>query len=197
MTTDEVQAKRKDNLQVLSDENHRSRNGDYDDSFAEFAAKYGLTWGDDEDVDLHDEHEQEAEEIPRFVSVAHDETYVMMDVFDTLIEAMNDQANIPHQGDTLNVPGGIHDLDEMEVRVEGPRSKYAGQVHIVNYGLVTYKMFAISDDAYSILCGLVQDTKTLDEREIDIEEIMGKDAAWDELRTTFPFDDYKGHDDLL
>lgn len=181
-----LQAKRKANLQVLHDESHRSKYHDYDDSFTEFACEYGL-----EHDDVEYEEGDEFKDIPRFASIAHDETYTMLHMCETLAEAMQDQAGIPGNGEYLNVPGGIIDLDEMEIRTDDN-----GTVRIVHEARSFPRMIAISEDAYSILCGLVQDTKTLDERELDVESIMGKDAAWDELRTIFPFDDYVGHDNL-
>lgn len=122
---------------------HRSKCGDYEDTYAEFAAEYGIPGYESEDdicdecgdyrsakvhtdtelhpddavdgLTLHPFDAGEVKPIPRYASCAEDETYGMIHLFDSLKEALEDQAGIPSNGEYLNVPAGIYDLDQ-EVR---------------------------------------------------------------------------------
>ena len=47
------------------------------------------------------------------------------------------------------------------------------------------KTITLSDDAYRVLCGLVQPTGV-----VDSDDVQAHDATWRELRGTFPHSDY-------
>ena len=84
---------RKERLQMLSDEFHHCKYADYDDTFAEFAATYGLKWGDDRYAEDEEGEQLELETdpplpIPRYAYTNHDETYSMVNVADTIEEAL-------------------------------------------------------------------------------------------------------------
>jgi hypothetical protein len=100
---------RKERLQKLTNEFHRSRYGDYDTTFVEFAATYGLKWDDDPDY----EPEEKPQRVPRWATVVHDETYALVEVFNTKREALDNLADCVHN-DSLNSPEFLIDLDRGE-----------------------------------------------------------------------------------
>lgn len=148
MTTNDdtaaVQETRRERLQGMADIHHQSRYGDYDDTFSQFAEAYGLKWDDDTDplaCPMCEGPTREygegrrcepcgesfklpnLETIPRYVSLADDETYGMMSTFEDLGKAINHQCAIPNNGETLNHPAGVYDLDTVDkqgrpVRIE-------------------------------------------------------------------------------
>ena len=135
---------RKERLQLLVNEFHTGKLGDYDDSYNEFAATYGLETEDSEfdtcdvcgeerralvhtDTTLHPDdavdgltlHKfspltDEPEPIPQYAITSHDETYSMVEVFSTLDDALAGLLGCVGQ-DTLNIPGNLIDLDTGEV----------------------------------------------------------------------------------
>lgn len=151
-----MQGRRKRNLKKLTDIFHRSKYGDYSESYAEFEETYLAPRG---------------EHIPRYASVAEDETYGMISLHESLTEAISVQADIPSNGEYLNVPAGVYDLDST-------RSKNATGVEQIEY-----RMVAMSLDAYTVLCGLVQDSD-----EVHAPGIYG---PWNELRERFPLKHFK------
>jgi hypothetical protein len=125
-----TQARRKRNLKKLADNYHRGKYGDYEDTYEDFYNMY-----------LAPRNELP---IPRYASCAEDETYGMLYLFETEEEAVNDQAEIPSTGDTLNVPAGVHDLDHAD-------SKDPTGVKRVRYHLI-----AMTDYDFATLQVLVQ-----------------------------------------
>lgn len=104
--------------------------GDYEHEYEVFEATYfGTVNG--EDVTQGDNPEMERELIPKYASIAEDETYGMISTCDSLEDALHHQAVISDMGDTLNVPAGIVDLDT------GKK--------------VPYKMIALTEDAIDVI----------------------------------------------
>lgn len=112
--TDDTQEKRREVLRNLADTYHRSKHGDYISNYAEFAVKYLGATLDDEGVLEDDIEDTDTQPIPKYASIAEDETYGMIHVCDSLDEALSHQAGIPDNGEYLNVPAGIVDLDNGE-----------------------------------------------------------------------------------
>ena len=189
-----TQEQRKKHLLVLTQEFHRSHYGDYDDNFDEFAATYLGTIDDEvddeticdecgeemrakihTDTELHPEdaadgltlHEFRTvptQPIPKYASCAEDETYGMISVFETLGEALSHQSGISSNGETLNVPAGVYDLDTGE------------KIETCNVTMTT--------EAYAVLCGVVHPTDA-----VNVQGIFSE--AWEELRESFPLDYFK------
>lgn len=165
MTDDQTQDARRKRLQDLADDRHRSRHGDYDDMYSDFAADYGLAWNDEDGADPK-------LPIPRYASLSGDETYGKIDVFDSLTDAVQDQASIPSNGDTLNVPAGVIDLETGEP--------------------VEYVLVALTKATADALGGIV----AMSEGE---DVMLGGEATnkegifcdWDELRAAFPIENFR------
>ena len=100
--------------------------------------------------------------IPRFASMWEDETYGMIWLFETLSEALMHQST-NNNGDTLNVPAGVVDLNL------GKR--------------IQTRNVTLTEEAYHVLCGLVQPST-------DVTASGIFSGCWDELRATFPIDDF-------
>lgn len=165
---------RKTNLQELANDYHKSRHGDYDDTYQEFAKTYDLEWEEKAEGEPEDEHQP----IPRYASLANDETYGLIAVFDNLADALKDQAGVKDNGETLNHPCGIVDLDT-GCAVE--------TIHLV-----------VTVPAFLALCGLVQPNymtcSVPDEPiSVDHEGLYMSDEVHGELRTTFPLDEFRKH----
>lgn len=146
------QAARKRRLLKLVQIFHRCRSGsfdDYADTYEEFYNTY-----------LAPRPELET---PRYASAAEDESYGLITLYDSLTEALNNQANLPGSGEYLNVPAGIYDLD----------SRGTKQIETCNVTMTT--------EAYTMLCGLVAHI-------INNDGIYG---PWDELRTAFPLQHFR------
>lgn len=161
---------RHDRLQQLADDYHASRHGDYDDMYEAFAERYGLRWNDD------DAEVMGVAGIPRFASLANDETYGHITLFETATEAVQNQAAIPYNGETLNHPCGVVDLDTGE-RVE-------------------YVMVALTKDTADALAGIVacgteQMTEDVTEGGDCVYNHQGIFTDWEELRTVFPIENFK------
>lgn len=161
---------RHDRLQELADDYHRSRYGDYDDTYEEFAATYGLKWKDD------DAEVMEVRDIPRYASLASDETYGLINVFETVQEAVQDQVGIVGNGDTLNSPAGVVDLDT------GKR--------------IEYVMVALTKDSAAALGGIVaescrQITEDVTEGGDFVYNSDGIFCDWSEIRSVFPIEPFK------
>lgn len=122
---------RKERLQLLADEYHRSKYGDYDDTYSQFAAAYGLKYEDDEVPALL--AGEELEEIPRYVITFHDETYSMMSTYDNIDDALQGLLEVVGQGDTLNIPGYLIDLDTGDVLGYSMSIKLTGEKLEVNH----------------------------------------------------------------
>jgi hypothetical protein len=106
--SDDTQEKRREHLTELVEIYHRGRYGDYNETYDEFSRTY---LGIDPHGDGEDDAELTTQAIPRFASIAIDETYGMIHLFDKLTDALNDQAGIPDSGEYLNVPVSVIDLD--------------------------------------------------------------------------------------
>lgn len=167
MTTTTEQDTRRTHLMALTFDHHRSHYGDYDDAYDEFAATYGLP-REDEDAETVNGVD-EAQPIPRYASIAGDETYGMLHLFDTLREALDDQAAIPDNGETLNVPCGVVDLDTGE-RVE-------------------YRMFAVDPTLVDEIKAALEGDSNDDEHDAlaSVAEALG--IEWT------PFDDLEDDED--
>jgi hypothetical protein len=166
--TDSEQYTRRKHLRGLTDIYHRSRYGDYEDNYEEFAATY---LGSPE---MEEDHLVGTQPIPKYASCAEDETYGMIQVFETLPEAMKDQAGIPSNGEYLNVPAGIYDLDTGE-RVDNG-----------------FHRVVLTHDMYATICGLVAQTEGTDV--LDGGEAVthaGIFGPFDELRELFKLDDFR------
>lgn len=107
---DDNQIARYGNLNKLVQRHHSRGAGDYKEEYDRFDATYlgvdrnGKKLPVDPDTGLTP--------IPRYASIASDETYDMINLFDKLADALQHQANIPEEGgEYLNVPSGIYDLD--------------------------------------------------------------------------------------
>lgn len=171
MSTEETtqQEARKKHLRNLVDIHHRGKCGDYEDNYATFEMTYFGTVdgevpcpeceGTDavkifpngtakcEDCNNSFEVGKDTEPIPRYASIANDETYGMIHLVDTLDEALKHQAGIPENGEYLNVPAGIYDLDS-----EGNEPKRI-TVHTVMFTddmLDTLKQMWDDADAYRL-----------------------------------------------
>jgi hypothetical protein len=160
---EEEQAKRRKHLRELVDTFHRSHHGDYDDRYDEFAATY-LPEHTEADMTGDVPEDGEVQPIPPYASCAEDETYGMIQVFDTLNEALADQGGISSSGETLNVPAGVYNLDTGE------------PIETCNVTMTT--------EAFIVLCGLVQPSN-----EVNAQGIYSE--AWDELRHAFPIEHFK------
>jgi hypothetical protein len=90
---------RRTRLNDLVNVYHRRHYGDYDDMYEDFEQTY-----------LAEDHD-ESLPIPRYASIAGDETYGKITLFDDINEALADQAATSDNGEYLNVPEGIIDLD--------------------------------------------------------------------------------------
>lgn len=146
---------RKENLLHLIDIYHRGKYGDYDETYAEFYATYieGET------------------PIPRYASLASDETYGMINLYDDLSEACENQADIPHMGDTLNVAVGIEDLD-LGARVET-------------------MTVVLTLDTFHAMSGIVAMSEGKDV--LEGGEATNKDGIfcdWEEIRRAFPITNF-------
>ena len=100
---------RKQRLQLLADEYHRSKYGDYVDTYEQFAAAYGLKY-EDEVNEAQEKLDIELEPIPRYVFTTHDETYSMLNTSDSIEGALNGLLAAVGS-ETLNIPGFLIDLD--------------------------------------------------------------------------------------
>jgi hypothetical protein len=120
------QEQRRERLITFVDIYHRRRLGDYDETYEDFHRTYIGPCDDDhceacgESYDRHDgpdyDHpfaaaEGELSPIPRYASIVEDETYGMIHLFDDLNEAAAAQASAADNGEYLNVPCGVYDLD--------------------------------------------------------------------------------------
>ena len=63
-----------------------------------------------EDDDEYEADEDEASPVPRYCITIHDETYSMLEVFDSMDDALAGLLGVVGQ-DTLNIPGYLIDLD--------------------------------------------------------------------------------------
>jgi len=156
------QGRRRKRLRRLVEIFHRSRNGPFDD--------YGDTYEEFYETYLSARPEQD---VPRYASCAEDETYGMIHLFETVEEAISDQAGIPSSGEYLNVPAGVYDLDCVAV---DPTDNNKG-------GRVPYRMVAMSEDAYNMLCGIVQPSW-----DVNKEGVYG---PWEEVQATFPLKQFR------
>lgn len=149
---EQTQAKRKKHLIDLTDWHHRGHYDDYAAEYERFDHTYGLT---DEDNPIA------PTPIPKYASIADDETYGMITLFDDLAEALEHQADIPEMGETLNHPAGVIDMDTCKP--------------------VPYRMVALSEDAYRVVCGLVQPTDV-----VNSNGVIAPPDTWTEIRKAFP-----------
>jgi len=190
--TDNIQDIRRIELRELVDIHHRSNYGDYNDTYDEFEATYLKEEGecercegdgtieiaglDAECPECGGDGELPApQDIPQYASIASDETYGMIHLFDTLSEALADQAGISSNGEYLNVPGGVIDLDTGEE--------------------VTYVTVTLTPQAAALVgLSVATETEVRDVLGIDYEdgEFSGPHAGievWDEVRKAFPLPD--------
>jgi hypothetical protein len=164
----DVQRTRRENLRTLMETFHRGSSfGDYEHEYASFEMAYFGTIDGEEPEDEGCEP-TEREEVPKYASCASDETYGMISTWETLEQALQHQSNIPSNGEYLNVPAGIYDLD--------------------NGAMVDTVTITMTRDAFASLCGLVS-TNDSNSDVLDGGTDVNKDgifAPWDELRTLFP-----------
>ena len=163
---DSEQYTRRKHLRELVDTYHQGSHGDYDDTYEEFAATY---LGSPE---MEEDYLVGTEPVPKYASVGRDETYGMIHVFDSFVDALNDQAGIPDNGEYLNVPAGIYDLDTGKV--------------------VWTRTVMLTPDMFATICGLVARSEGADV--LDGGEAVthaGIFGPWDELRAIFPLDDFR------
>lgn len=109
MTDNTNQDARTEILRGLIDTYHRERLGDYTETYDQFAAEYL--------PEAHEDWDGEPitlKPVPRYASMAEDETYGMISLHESLKDALNSQAAIPENGEYLNVPAGIVDMDTGE-----------------------------------------------------------------------------------
>jgi hypothetical protein len=171
--SEQVQANRRTELRKLMDIHHSGKMGDYDDTYTEFEATYfGTVDGEPvpaEELADTDNPTGDPLPIPRYASIADDETYGMIHLCTTMTEALDSQANIPHNGEYLNHPAGIVDLDTGEQ--------------------IVTRTVELTEEMYAVLCGLVQPNW------LNVEPPDDKDAvnptgifsmAWEDLRIMFP-----------
>lgn len=167
--TDSEQYTRRKHLGELVETYHRGKYGDYEATYVEFAATY---LGSPE---MEEDHLVGTQPVPKYASVAEDETYGMVHLFDTLAEAMKDQAGIPDSGEYLNVPAGIYDLDTGK-RIE---------THTVTLPL----------EVFRAMCGIVAMTYEGDEVDVlhggEGVNHQGIFTDWDLIRKLFPIDDFR------
>jgi hypothetical protein len=139
---------------------------DYDDSYYELAAHMGVA------IDKHGNEFPllgESPAIPRYACVTGDETYDMIELSDTLTAGV-DAVTGGIGNETLMNPYRIVDLD-------------TGQD-------VPFHLVGLSEEAFTVLCGLVQPSWMA--AETPEEEALAVNAAgiytdcWDELRAKFP-----------
>ena len=153
---------RKERLQKLADEYHRGKYGDYNDTYEQFAAAYGLVTEDSEydicdvcgeerhakvhtDTELHPDDavdgltlhsfapaQEETEPIPRYVTTAHDETYSMLSTWNSIDDALAGLLSTVGN-DTLNIPGYLIDLDTGDVLDYSMSIKATGKTLEVNH----------------------------------------------------------------
>lgn len=171
-----TQDKRREELMKLIEIFHRSKNGDYDDTYDEFEAEWIGTIDGEPPTDEYlaeeacmtrEEWDADVQPIPRYASCAEDETYGMIAVYETLNEALSDQAGIPSNGEYLNVPAGVYDLDT------------GNKINVVNVVLTT--------DTFNALGGIVAMSEGKDV--LQGGEATNKDGImcdWEELRAAFP-----------
>lgn len=175
-TTTNQQLARAERLRALMDE-HRcwpfahaggAKMRDYDDEYAGLALYLGVAVDDDGNEVPPTE---EPPEIPRYACVTGDETYDMIELTDTLtagVDTLSDSIGDP----TLNSPYKIVDLD--------------------TGADVPFRLIGLSEEAYTVLCGLVQpnwmNAETPAEEALAVNHggIYADDATWDELQAKFP-----------
>jgi hypothetical protein len=171
MNTTDVQAQRRERLRTLMDE-HRCwpfahENGpkyqDYDSTYAELAGEYlGVEVNDaGDEIPL----EGENAEIPRYAAISYDETYSMIDLCETLPQAIRAEGNVGEE--YLMNPGGVIDLDTGE-RIE------------------TVTVVGMTREAFLVLCGLVQPNWLTSDDPDAVNHAGIYSEAWEELRETFP-----------
>lgn len=148
------QAARKRRLLKLVQIFHRCRNGSFDDYADTYEEFYNTYLAPRPELDT-----------PRYASCAEDESYGLITLYDSLFEALDNQAGIPGSGEYLNVPAGIYDLDSRGTKQVQTRS------------------VTLSADAYTVLCGLVQGIN-----DVNTQGIYG---PWDELRGAFPLKHFR------
>jgi hypothetical protein len=174
MTTTTNQLARAERLRAVMDQ-HRcwpfdhpngAKMRDYDDSYYELAAHMGVA------IDKHGNEFPllgESPAIPRYACVTGDETYDMIELSDTLTAGV-DAVTGGIGNETLMNPYRIVDLD-------------TGQD-------VPFHLVGLSEEAFTVLCGLVQPSWMA--AETPEEEALAVNAAgiytdcWDELRAKFP-----------
>ena len=167
--TDSEQYTRRKHLAELVETYHRGSHGDYDDRYEEFAATY---LGSPE---MEEDHLVGTTPVPKYAAVARDETYGMIDVYEALEEALIHQATTPDNGEYLNVPAGIFDLDTGKV--------------------VWTRTVTLPVDVFQAMCGIVAMTYEGDHTDVlDGGEGVNKDGIfteWDLIRRVFPIDEFR------
>jgi hypothetical protein len=173
-TTTNQQLARAERLRAVMDQ-HRcwpfahpngAKMRDYDDAYDKLALYLGVAINDaGEEV----APASEPPEIPRYACVIGDETYDMIELSDTLTAGV-DAVTGGIGNETLMNPYRIVDLD-------------TGQD-------VPFHLIGLSEEAFTVLCGLVQPSWMA--AETPEEEALAVNAAgiytdcWDELRAKFP-----------
>lgn len=157
-TNESVQENRKRNLLELVDVYHRDKHGDYSDTYDEFATRYGLSEPLPDDGCPHcNGNVQETphaatcpwdgdgcyQPIPRYASLRNDETYGMIEVFENLQEALDDQlAGLGEE--YLNNPCGVIDLDTVSDNIEAD-------------GRIQYRTFTLPESLAALLPAIFSD----------------------------------------
>jgi hypothetical protein len=166
----EQQSQRRERLRVLMDDHrcwpwahqHGPKYRDYDDTYAELAAQFL-------GVEIDDDGNETPVgggpgPVPRYACVTGDETYSMIELADTL---------------TANTapaePGGfvLERIIDLDTGADVP-------FHVVG----------LSDEAFAVLCGLVQPSwmaaETPEEEALAVNQGGIYADCWDELRAKFP-----------
>jgi hypothetical protein len=174
----EQQNGRRERLRALMDEyrcwpwDHANgpKHRDYDDTYAELAATYlGV-----EVQTTGDETPVEGGpgHVPRYASVSGDETYSMIELSDSLTDSTSAGSE----------PGGFA----------------LGQVVDLDSGnVVPFHVVGLSEEAYHVLCGLVQPSWMA--AETPAEEALAVNTGgiyaecWDELRAKFPLANFRAY----
>lgn len=167
--TDSEQYTRRKHLRELAETHHRGSHGDYEDAYEEFAATY---LGSPE---MEEDHLVGTQPVPKYAAVAHDETYGMIHVCDTLDEALVHQATTPDNGEYLNVPGGIYDLDTGK--------------------LIETRTVTLPLEVFRAMCGVVAMSYEGDE----VDVLNGGEGVnhhgiftdWELIRKLFPIDEFR------
>lgn len=192
------QTARHKRLAELVDTHHRGKFGDYSDTYEEFANTYlrhrevterleearaAFAAMGGRGVELAEEIDKlevqlatlpDPTPIPRFAAVREDETYGMVEVYDTLPDAIAAEGASVGEEYLMN-PAGVFDLDTGE------------RIPTVSV--------TMSAEAYTVLCGLVQPDWMHAEGEQDEAKAVNHagiySEAWDELRSAFPLEHFR------